>query len=249
MDRMATNPNPAEPSATPGGRLRPFAPEVWTAAGETVPFLTVPFPTRMTVVRLGDGSLWIHSPERLDAALEAELTDLGEVRHLVSPNKLHHLFLAEWLDAYPEATSWAAPGLAEKRPDLHFDRPLTDEPPPAWEGGLDQLIFRGSPAMEEAVFFHRPSRTLILTDLIENFEPATLATPQRWLARLAGILAPDGRTPLDWRLTFRFGRATARDCLARMLAWHPERIILAHGRCIEAEGEAFLRRSFRWLKK
>ena len=228
-------------------RLQPFAPEVWTAAGKTVPFLTLPFTTRMTVIRLPNGTLFIHSPEKLDFALQEELTGIGEVRYLVSPNKLHHLFLKEWLDAYPQARSYAAPGLPEKRPKLRFDELLTDEVPLAWADTIDQLLFRGSLAMQEVVFFHRPSRTLILTDLIENFEPGKLSPWHRRIARFTGILAPDGKTPIDWRFTFLFGRATARDCLERMLAWKPERIIIAHGLCIEKDGMAFLRRSFRWL--
>lgn len=230
-----------------GRRLLSFAPEVWIAAGETVPFFTLPYTTRMTVIRLPDRSLFIHSPEKLDDALVRELAGLGEVRHLVSPNKLHHLFLSEWLEAYPQAKSYAAPGLAEKRPDLRFDEQLTDRAPAAWAETIEQLVFRGSPAMEEVVFFHRPTRSLILTDLIENFEPKALSPFHRGLARLVGIVAPEGKTPIDWRFTFLFGRATARRCLERMLAWQPERIILAHGLCIETDGTAFLQRSFRWL--
>ncbi|HKJ76297.1 MAG TPA: DUF4336 domain-containing protein [Gammaproteobacteria bacterium] len=230
-----------------GPRLQRFAPEVWIAAGDTVPFLTVPFPTRMTVVRLPDGALFVHSPERLDDTLRRELAALGEVRHLVSPNKLHHLFLAEWLAADPEASSHAAPGLPEKRPDLRFDTLLGDRPEPPWAPVMDQLVFRGSRAMEEVVFFHRPTRTLLLTDLVENFEPDSLGPLHRLVARAAGILAPDGKTPVDWRLSFLLGRATARRCLERMLEWAPERVILAHGRCIRHDGTGFLRRSFRWL--
>jgi hypothetical protein len=237
-----------ETDSTPQ-RLIPFAPEVWTATGETVPFFGLPYSTRMTVIRLPDRSLFIHSPEKLDNDLIAELTELGEVRHLISPNKLHHLFLQEWLDAFPQAKSYAAPGLAKRFPELRFDAQLDDQAPPEWAGEIEQLVFRGSPAMEEAVFFHRPSRTLILTDLVENFAPEFFTPFQRLIARFTGILAPDGRTPVDWRFTFRFGRATAQQCLERMLSWEPERIIISHGRCIEREGGAFLRHSFRWLKK
>ncbi|GAB6040276.1 DUF4336 domain-containing protein [Endothiovibrio diazotrophicus] len=228
--------------------LQPAGEGIWTYEGETVSFYGFPFPTRMTVVRLADGGLWIHSPERIGDGLREALAGLGEVRHLVSPNKLHHLFLAEWLAAYPEATSWSSPGLREKRGDLRFDAELEERPPPAWAATLDQTIFRGSPAMEEAVFLHRPSRTLILTDLIENFDPATLSRPQRLLARFAGILAPHGRMPVDWRVSFRLGsRQRARESLARILEWEFENIVLSHGRCVRGGGKAFFERAFRWL--
>ena len=100
--------------------------------------------------------------------------------------------------------------------------------------------------MEEIVFFHRASRTLILADLIENFDPATLGVVYRLLARLGGVLAPHGQTPLDYRMTFR-DRDAARQALERILAWRPERIIFSHGLWVQSDAEAFLRRSFAWL--
>jgi hypothetical protein len=108
---------------------------------------------------------------------------LGEVSYLISPNKLHHLFLAEWLEAYPSAKSYAAPGLKEKRPDLRFDGDLREAAEPAWGNEIAQTLFRGSLAMEEALFFHKASHTLLLTDLIENFDPSTLAESFSWLMR------------------------------------------------------------------
>jgi hypothetical protein len=128
-----------------------------------------------------------------------------------------------------------------------FDEDLADTPPPAWGDALDQLRFKGSRAIEEVVFLHRPGATLVLADLIENFEADRLDTTMRWIARLGGVLAPDGKTPLDMRLTYLGHRAEARACLARMLAWQPQRIILAHGRCFLQDGQAELRRAFAWL--
>ncbi len=228
--------------------LQPVAEDLWIHEGSTVSFYGFPFPTRMCVIRLPGDRLWIHSPEQLDSALQAELSALGEVAHLISPNKLHHLFLAQWLEAYPSAISYAAPGLIGKRRDLRFDRELGEQAEEAWADRIGQTLFRGSPVMEEAVFFHRASRTLILTDLIENFDPATLTGWQRLLARFAGILAPEGRTPIDWRVSFRFGdRDRARAALQILLDWRPENIILSHGRCIFGGGTAFLAKSFAWL--
>jgi hypothetical protein len=228
--------------------LQPVGEELWIHDGSEVSFYGFPFPTRMSVVRLPGGRLWIHSPEQLSAPLQAELAQLGTVSYLISPNKLHHLFLDQWLAAYPTARSYAAPGLAEKRRDLRFDAQLGENPEGAWEAEIDQLLFRGSRVMEEAVFFHRPSRTLLLTDLIENFDPATLNGWQQGVARLAGILAPHGKTPIDWRLTFHLGdKELARRALEEMLAWQPENIILSHGRCLFGGGTPFLADSFRWL--
>jgi hypothetical protein len=76
--------------------LQHIGEEIWIADGPKVPFYGFPYPTRMAVIRLADGGLWVWSPVGLDRELRTEVETLGPVRHLVSPNKLHHLFLADW---------------------------------------------------------------------------------------------------------------------------------------------------------
>ena len=101
--------------------------------------------------------------------------------------------------------------------------------------------------MEEVVFFHRRTRTLVLADLIENFEPEKIGGAYRWLVRFAGTAHPDGKAPIDLRLTFVGGKDAARASFERMLAWEPERVIMAHGRPYARNGTEELRRAFRWL--
>lgn len=244
----------AAPLYEPVNTLKPVAPGLWIADGPIVRMAALggsaPFTTRMTVARLADGGLWCHSPIAPDPALFAAIDALGPVRHLVSPNKLHYAHIAAWKRRYPDAVAWASPGVRERaasqRIAVSFDADLGEAPEPAWAAELDQLHFRGSRVFEEVVFLHRASATLILTDLIENFEAAKLGTAMRWIARLGGVLDPDGKTPLDMRFTFR-DRAAARACLQRMTDWRPQRVILAHGRCYLDNAEAELRRAFRWL--
>lgn len=245
----------ASPLYKPLNTLKPVAPGLlWIADGPIVRMAalggSVPFPTRMSVAKLADGSLWCHSPIAPDDALFAAIDALGPVRHLVSPNKLHYTHIAAWKRRYPQATAWAAPGVRERavsqKIQVDFDEDLGEAPEPAWAADLDQLHFRGSRVFEEVVFLHRASATLILADLIENFEAAKLGTVMRWIARFGGVLDPDGRTPLDMRYTFR-DRAAARACFKRIMDWRPKRVVLAHGRCYFENAEAELRRAFRWL--
>ena len=111
---------------------------LWIAEGGAVPFLGIPYPTRMTVVRLADGSFWIHSPIQLDSDLVEQLQARGPVRYLISPNKLHHLFMGEWAERWPEARMYASPGLAKKRKDLRFHAELGDRPEPDWAEEIDR---------------------------------------------------------------------------------------------------------------
>ncbi len=231
-------------------QLTPFADHIWTYEGDTVNFYGFPFSTRMTVIKLQDGSLFVHSPEKINETLPEELAVLGTVKYLVSPNKLHHLFLGEWIEAYPRAIKYTPPGLAEKRKDIEFDVSLGDRPEREWRDEIDQLVFRGSPVMEEVVFFHRESSTLIVTDLVENFDTTYFKGWRKPLAKWAGILAPDGKMPADWRLSFMFGdKQKARRALDRMLAWRPARMIMSHGLCVREDATEFLQKSFAWLTK
>jgi hypothetical protein len=203
----------------------------------------------MTVIKLKSGDLWVHSPEQLNGELKNELLSQGNVKHLVSPNKMHHLFLAEWIDEFPEAITYAAPGLSRKRKDIKFDVELSATPDDRWSEEISQTIFRGSPAMEEVVFYHKPSSTLILTDLIQNFNPRDLSWWQWGLAKFAGILSPVGGTPIDWRISFLFGnRKKAQESLATMLEWNPKNIVLSHGECVFDHGVEFINTSFSWLR-
>lgn len=233
----------------------PVAEDVWVVNGPLVRMaamgMSMPFPTRMVVVRLPSGELFLHSPTEIDDGLRAALDRLGTVRHLVSPNRIHYAHIASWKRAYPDAIAWASPGVraraASQRMEVQFDRDLGDAPAPEWADVLDQLVFRGSKALEEVVFFHRPSRTLLLADLIENFELDRLSGGMRWMARLGGVVDPDGKAPFDLRLTFLGRKKAARAALARMVAWKPERITLAHGRWYPSDGERELARAFRWV--
>jgi len=220
--------------------------DICIADGPSVPFLGFSYPTRMTVVRLTGGDLWVCSPIRLDRDLIAAVEARGPVRYIVSPNKLHHLCVGEWAQQWPHAKLYASPGLARRRPDLTFHAELGAAPDPAWAADINQAVFRGSWAMEEVVFFHRASRTAIFTDLVQRFDPATLRGWRRLVMRLEGLVGPDGSTPREWRLSF-WNRTAARRARRTVLDWNPERVIVAHGDWVRHDGRATLRRALDWM--
>jgi hypothetical protein len=227
--------------------LQAIGEEIWIADGPTVSFYGFPYPTRMVLVRLEGGDLWAWSPVALDPELRAEVERLGPVRHLVSPNKIHHLFLGEWAEAWPEASLHASPGLARRRPDLEFASELGDRPDPAWEGQIDQAVVGGGLAMDEVLFFHRRSSTCLVCDLIQRHDPATATGWKGWLMRLDGLVGPAGSTPREWRASF-LRRSRARAAARRAVAWQPERLVIAHGEWVPSGGTEALRRGLRWLK-
>jgi hypothetical protein len=241
-----------EPTYQPLNTLKAVADDLWIVDGPAIGlgmrWLKMPFPTRMTVIRIG-GDLLIHSPTPLPSSLRAEIRTIGTPRWIIGPNRLHYWWIPDWTAAFPEAEVYLAPRIEEQargRIDVPH-RPLDQAGGYPWDSAIDTLPVRGS-FMTEVVFFHRPSRTLVLTDLIENFEARKVRSPlARWAMRLGGALAPDGQTPRDMRLTYRRQRLQVKAAVERMIAWKPERVIIAHGRWFETDGEAELRRAFRWL--
>jgi hypothetical protein len=226
--------------------LEEFGPSLYVADGPTVSFVGFPYPTRMAVARLSDGSAWVWSPIALTPELERAVDSIGPVCHIVSPNKIHHLFLKEWVERWPEARLHAPPGLARRKPGLHFDAELGDEADPAWAADIDQTIFRGSIAMDEVAFFHRPSRTAIFCDLVQRHDPAQMKGLKGMLMRLGGLVGERGSTPREWRASF-LRRRLAREARTRVLAWQPERLLIAHGECAREGAMDILTRALQWI--
>jgi hypothetical protein len=226
--------------------LNEFGPGLYCADGPDVHFYGFPYPTRMAVARLSGGGVWVWSPIAVSDELADEVNAIGAVRHIVSPNKLHHLFLDDWRKRWPRARLYAPPGLARKRPDLHFDGKLGDDPAAGWATEIDQVIMHGSFAMEEVVFFHRASRTAIFGDLIQRFPKSATTGFKGMLMRLDGLVGEHGSTPREWRATF-LRRSAARKARDSIIAWKPERLLIAHGQCSQSRATDIIADALKWI--
>lgn len=209
-----------------------------------------PYTHRAVVICLNDNSLFIVSPIRLTSDIRADIDALGVVRYLVSPNHLHHLHLEDWSQAYPGAKLYASPRLISKRKDLTFHKTLsTDTPEPEWAGQIDQCIFgSGNGLIDEIVFFHRASRTVVFTDLVMDFDPAIFSSVSRVTTRWNQMYQ---HTPRGVQLGHIFDRATLRNSLKTVRAWEPEHAIVAHSPwlCVDGKEQVteFLNSAFDWL--
>jgi len=226
--------------------LEMFGEEIWLANGPTTAVAGFRYPTRMTVIRLSGGALFVVSPVPISDDLRAAVDALGEVRYLIAPNSLHHLFLDEWRRAYPAASLHAAPGLRRRREDLDFDSDLGDGPRAEWSDEIDQVLMRGNLITTEVVFFHRRTGTAIFTDLIQHFSPIWFTGWRAIVARLDLMTEPEPQVPRKFRNTF-INHHAARAALRRIVAWPTQRVVMAHGAPVEEDGQAFIARAFRWL--
>ncbi len=229
---------------------KPVCDGVWIIDSGPQHLLGLTFPVRMTVVRLVDGGLWLHSPTKHTPQLLAALEALGPIRHLVAPDTAHWVHVSAWRTAVPDAEIWAAPGVVARAQgqgvDLHGARALSATPPDGWAGEMDQALFTG-PGFAEVAFHHRPSRTLVLTDLVQALETTTLPLATRIFASLVRAATPDGATPLHLRLVLGRRRAANRAAAERLIGLDPTRVIFAHGAWFARDGQARLRRALTWL--
>ena len=226
--------------------LKEFGHEIWTADGPNVAVIGFHYPTRMAVMRLSDGSLFIWSPIRLADSVRAAVEAIGQVRHIIAPNSLHHLFLPEWKRAYPGAKVYAPPGLRKKRKDIVFDADLGRAPSPDWVEEIDQVLVHGNLITTEVVFFHGKSGTVLFTDLIQQLPNNLISGWRAVVAKLDLMVGPEPSVPRKFRAAFTNRRA-ARDSLAYIFAWPAEKVLMAHGTPVENDAREYLRRAFGWL--
>ncbi|MDH3656217.1 MAG: DUF4336 domain-containing protein [Myxococcales bacterium] len=223
--------------------MEQLANDLWAKAAPQS-FFGLHLGTRMTVVRLRDGTLLVHSPIAMTPSLKAEVDAIGPIRHIVAPNVAHHLYAGEWTNAYPGALLHGAVGLAKRRRDLAINLELRGEAHADW-GSVLATAFLDGTMLNETVFFHRPSRSLIVADVLENFETSA-HWPTRAYLKLGGIHGKPGLS-LPLRMVFR-DKKRARRSIDEVLSWDFDRIVLAHGDVIESGGRDILRNAYTWLK-
>ncbi|MGF1521457.1 MAG: DUF4336 domain-containing protein [Leptolyngbyaceae cyanobacterium] len=229
--------------------LIPITHNLWTTP-QPLRFLGLEVGTRMTIVRLSNGDLVLISPILLREADRTVLNELGTVRHIVAPNLFHHLFVNQAQALYPEAKVWGVEGLASKRPDLKLDALLNQTGSFASEldylpfEGFEAILPRGIVQANETVFYHRPSRTLILADIAFNFDPnSSLGT--QLAARIIGTY-----NSLKPSLLEKWGtrdKDKVADSIRRVLTWDFDRVIPAHGSIVATDGKAQLQAGYEWF--
>lgn len=220
-----------------------IAPGLWHATHDLTMSGGIQFRTRSTLIRLSDGGLWMHSPIPIDDASASELAALGDVRHIVAPNGFHDRFAAGAKARYPNATLWGSPALrqSKERPPVDAWLGETDAP---WADEIRFLCVEGVPKVDEFVFIHSASGTLILTDLLFQIRyPVNAIT--KLVLWMAGVHKGRLAQSRIWRWVTK-DRSAAGRSIERMLEWEFERVILAHGDLIEGNDSRERARDALW---
>ena len=190
---------------------------------------------RMTIIKLDNDDLIIHDPCQIDDDIKKQIDALGVVKFIIAPGTYHHLFVTEFQKKYPNAETFICPGLERKRPDISFDWILGPKPDPRWDGILEPALIQGTKLIWEVAFIHKPSKTLILVDLLENIgddysHKAGLLLQFWWKVILKMWNNP--KAAPEYQMAWG-NKKLVKIALTKILSWDAERVILAHGENIE----------------
>ena len=208
----------------------------------------VPLPVRMTVMQLEDGGIVLHSPTRYDPSLRQEIECLGPIRHIIAPNSAHWSFVEDWKERVPDALVWAASGLRQrhqvKKARIAWHEDLGVKSQAHFAPDLDQIEVPGIGGFNEVCFYHRKSRSVVVTDLIQNLDDHHQSSMMRLFSKVIG--ARD-RAPIYLRAVVRLRGEPAKRAARQLVALEPKRVIFCHGRYFDDDASARLRKSLEWL--
>ena len=206
-------------------RLTNIAENIWEAVAPLkLPGLRMDH--RMTVVRLANGELLVHSPIEYSAELKSSLLELGEPRWFVAPSRFHDMFWPQWFGAFPKARFVAAPGVKQDHRELPFSDVL-EENTNLWDGEISVLEIRGAPKLNEVALLHAPSRSLIVADLVFNIDATAQNALGRLFLRANGIYRKPGISRI-YRSCIKERSAFIQSL--QQIQSHPfDRLIIGHG--------------------
>jgi hypothetical protein len=192
---------------------------------------------RATILRLANGEILVHSTAPFSADDVAAISALGPVAWLLDASCFHDTFAEEGTAAFPQARFFAPPGFSG--PKGRKVESLTGSLPEAWAADLAVEPIAGMPRVNECAVLHRPSRTLIVADLVFNMRTEQDRWTTFFFRYLAGTFGRVGMSRM-FRL-FIQDRPACERSIARVLAWDFDRLITGHGEIVETGGQQELR--------
>ena len=219
--------------------------------------------SRMTIIKLSSGYIMLISPVAIDEILKAEIESLSEfpspVKYVVSPNLFHHLHIESCMAAFPDAQLFVAPGLPEKRasgryPNLDFNYKILAEDDNEWSEDLDLCYFEGYRIFEldgpkdvnEFVFFHRESKTLVVTDIAFHFTRNSSFLVRVFAFFFGGLNKVQPLIQDQWATRDRLSVRKAYDVV---MSWPFEKMMMGHGDLLHTDAKSRLQDGYRWLTK
>ena len=217
--------------------MKLIAPNLWTLEYH-LPLLGTEQGRVVTIIRIESGELIIHStgpfsPEDVEA-----ISSVGRPAWLIDAMLYHDTFAQQGRAAFPGIPYLAPEGFASvAKVDSQPILPV----PSQWNGEVEVVRLEGAPKIDEHVFFHVPSRTLVVADLVFNFNGQGTAW-ERFFRRYAiGLKHQPGMSRIF--RAFVADRAAFERSIAQMMRWNFDRVIVAHKEMIASGAKEKLRQA------
>lgn len=229
--------------------LKEIDKNIWVAE-QPLKYFGLSVGTRMTVIRLKSGKLVVISPIKIDKSIINQLKEIGDVAYIIAPNIYHYLFTSDFKALYPKANLLAAPGFETKRPEVSIDSTIR-EGENLFSGEIEYLLFDGMKTfdfehrlMNEFVFFHSESFSLILTDTAFHFDESFPILTQI-TSRIIGGYKKLSPSILEKLATQE--KEKVKQAVKKVLLWDFKRVIMAHGSIIENDAKPKFREGYEWF--
>jgi hypothetical protein len=214
----------------------------WLQLSEDVAVMQFPmrafgidFLRNVTLLRLRNGSLIIHSTAPFEPDDESAIGRFGEPGWLVEATVMHDTFAKKARATFPTVPYLAPPGL--RKSGTLAVQPLHPAPD-GWSDEVEVLEMEGLRWPNEHVFYHRAARILVVADLLFHFPPDTHGWPRFFvrhvmrLPRLVGISSFFG-------MMIRDKEAFSRS-IRKLLERDFQQIAVAHAEPLRRDGKVVL---------
>ncbi len=222
------------------GKMRQISENVWVQES-SMELVGLQLSLRMTVIKLGSGNLWVHSPTAISNKLKQEVDSLGKVEFIVAASNGHNSWVTQWQDNYPEAKVYISGGIPKKI-EIQNYKLLDENSTNIWQDDLEQQYMPSVAMFNESVFFHKKSKSLIVTDFIQNHPDEGLKSISflgkitKPILKILGFKGKCTAPPLKIGFKIKdkseFGKS-----VINIQNWDFDKIIVTHGEIIDQDAK------------
>jgi hypothetical protein len=205
--------------------------------------LGIDFRRNVTLLRLANGRVVVHSTAPFTEQDIAAIKRFGEPSWLVEVTVMHDTFAKEGRKALSNIPYLAPDGFA-KATGVQTESLLP--PPRDWDGEIDVLRIDGV-RMNEHALFHRRSRTVVVADLFFSFPEETSGWTRFFVRQVMRLPRLFGISSLYRRLVIGDKPAFKRS-MHTLLSLDFERLIVAHWKPLEINAKRAVEQALRDCK-
>lgn len=190
-------------------------------------------PVRSVYVNLGDKGILISPGSKISVD---QYRQLSNVTDIVAPNLFHTGGIPKAQSTFKNARIWGPEGAKNKKPEIQWSHSLVTQSWP-FENELRMVPIAGMPKINEVVFYHPVTKSIIVADLAFNMNDLSGWGP-RLILGLFGTYKKFGVS--RFFLKFIEDKTAFKNSIALLLSLDFDKIIVSHGNNLLNHGKASL---------